>query len=704
MSLRELGLKPAYETLQDDPVTDFYVPALRQAIRYDRIAGFFSSSSLAIAARGIIGLIANHGKMRVIASPHLSQEDAKVLAECGSLPHHVHQEMLASLDSFASEAERDHLAAFGWLLHNGYMEMRLAVVLPDEKQIDPSAPFHQKVGVIEDENGNCISFSGSINESASGWLTNSEEFKVFKSWQPGQDDFFAADEAKFTRLWEGRSPHVRTLPIPVAIREKLLQIGSSFQQEQFIARHYVKKQKEKTVAEKLSLFPYQQRAHDMWLEAGGKLLFEMATGTGKTRTAMACINTFLQRTKKSVVVISTPQSTLSMQWLHEIKGIGLPMDSCIIADGTHSDWRVRLSRSLKKLAAGIGSNVFIFTTHQTSCKEDFRQIVLEQATRLTYCFVGDEAHGFGAPKLRYALQEAYQYRIGLSATPKRWGDAYGTTLLENYFGSQSFSFTIGDALSTINPITNKPFLVNYHYHPVFTQLDDNEFVEYMTLSKRIKKLSLYAKNSEVYQTRLEQLLFDRARIVKRAAGKMEALSQILDSMGRVSNTIIFAAESQLDQVIWLLADKGIVAHRFTQETGTTPDAAFRGQSERQFIIQKFREGTYQVLVAINCLNEGIDIPSADTAIIMASSSNPREYVQRIGRVIRQAPWKNRAYIYDFALEPMLDRIADPEVAQFERALFEKECTRILDMSEHSINSASVYLDVSKRLERARYGE
>ena len=111
-----------------------------------------------------------------------------------------------------------------------------------------------------------------------------------------------------------------------------------------------------------------------------------------------------------------------------------------------------------------------------------------------------------------------------------------------------------------------------------------------------------------------------------------------------------------------------------------------------------------MLVAINCLNEGIDIPSADTAIIMASSSNPREYVQRIGRVIRQAPGKNRAYIYDFALEPMIDRISDPEVAQFERALFEKECTRILDMSEHSINSASVYLDVSRRLERARYGD
>jgi len=703
MSLRELGLKLAYETLQDDPVMDFYVPALQQAVRYDRIAGFFSSSSLAIAARGITGLITNQGKMRVIASPHLSPEDAKVLIECGSLPHHVHQEMINSLDSFASEAEKDHLAAFSWLLRNGYMEVRLAVVLPDEKHVDPSALFHQKVGIIEDENGDCVSFSGSINESASGWLTNSEEFKVFKSWQPGQDDFFAADEAKFSRLWEGSNPNIRVLPVPVAVREKLLKIGEGFQHEQFIARHYVKKQKEKTVAEKLSLFPYQKKAHDMWLEAGGKLLFEMATGTGKTRTAMACINTFLQKTKKSVVIISTPQSTLSMQWLHEIKGMGLPMGNCTIADGTHSDWRNRLSLTLKKLAAGMGSNVFVFTTHQTSCKEDFRQIILEHASRLTYCFVGDEAHGFGAPKLRYALQDAYQYRIGLSATPKRWGDAYGTALLEGYFGSQSFSFTIGDALSTINPITNKPFLVNYHYFPVFTHLDDNEFAEYLTLSKRIKRLSLYAKNSESYQSRLEQLLFDRARIVKRAAGKLTALSRIIDAMGHVHNTIIFAAEAQLDQVLELIASKGIIAHRFTQDTGTTPAATYGGMSERQYIIRKFREGTYQVLVAINCLNEGIDIPSADTAIIMASSSNPREYVQRIGRVIRQAPGKNRAYIYDFALEPMIDRISDPEVAQFERALFEKECTRILDMSEHSINSASVYLDVSRRLERARYG-
>lgn len=703
MSLRTLGLKFAYETLNDDPVTDFYVPVLKQAVRYDRIAGFFSSSSLAVAARGITGLIENQGFMRIIASPHLSKEDAEILTQSGSLPAHIVANMAESLDNFTSEAERDHLAAFGWLLQNGYLEMRLAVIVPDEKNVDPTALFHQKVGIVEDVNGDVVSFSGSINESASGWLNNSEEFKVFKGWEPGQDDYCLADQKKFDTLWSGAHKTVRVVTVPLAVREKLFQLSENFDKERFIARHYVKAKRTKSVEAKLSLFSYQQEAHDMWVSHGNQLLFEMATGTGKTRTAISCIYTFLKHANKAVVIITTPQSTLSRQWYNEIQGIGLPADNSIIADGSNHKWRSDLKTAIKKLAAGLGNSLFIYTTHITAASEDFRDIVLSQKKRLTYCFVGDEAHGLGAAKLRFALEPAYTYRIGLSATPKRWFDDYGTHLLEQYFGNESFCFTIADALTTLNPLTNKPFLVNYCYYPVFTHLDDAEFSEYIRLSNRIKKLSVYAKESDEYQNRLTQLLFDRARIVKRASMKMSALDQILDSMPHVANTIIFAAESQLEQVVERVTAKGIIAHRFTEDTGTVPEAGFGGLSERQYIIKQFREGAYQVLVAINCLNEGIDIPSAETAIIMASTGNPREYVQRIGRVIRQAPGKNRAYIYDFALEPSIDRIEDPEVAQFEYQIFEKECTRIQDMSLNAINNAEVYIDVSNRLERAKHG-
>ena len=703
MAFRELSIDCAYETLNGDPVSDFYVPVLKEAVRYDRIAGFFSSSSLAIAARGIQGLILNHGKMRIIASPRLSPEDAQVLASEGSIPPNTIANIIAEIESFSDAAEKNHVAALGWMLKNGFLEVRLAFIV-DENETDTGALFHQKIGILEDNNGDRISFSGSINETASGWLSNSEEFKVFKSWEPGQDTYFDSDEERFSELWEGARKKVKVLPAPQAIRDKIIATATDFDKDQFIATKYIRKHKEKSITELLSLFPYQLEAKNKWISSNYKLLFEMATGTGKTRTAIACIYEFLSKAKKPVVIISTPQGTLSRQWKGEIIGLHVPVGREIVVDGSNHKWRTELPLLLKKLAAGMGKNLFIYTTHTTSADNDFVQIILS-FPKLDYCFVGDEAHGLGATKSKQALLEQYAWRIGLSATPKRWFDNYGTNVLENYFGQASYQFTIEDALSTINPLTNKTFLVPYYYYPVFVSLTESEFIEYQKLTARIKKLARFAQGSDEYQQKLESVLFKRANIEKQASNKLLLLHRILSDIGpgNVKNTIIFTSDAQIDIVMALLAELGIVAHRFTQDIGSAPETRYSGLSERQYIIKKFRKGQYQALVAIKCLDEGIDIPSAETAIIMASSTNPREYVQRVGRVIRQAKDKNRASIYDFTIEPDMSRITDPDLAEFERQIFTKEFQRIQDMSRNSINNTDVYLDLVQRLERVRNG-
>jgi len=706
MSFRELGLRFAYETLTDDPVADFYVPVLENAVRYDRIAGFFSSSSLAIAARGIAGLIRNNGRMRIIASPHLNKDDANVLSHTGSLSKSCIDTLIAELDTFRDLAERDHVAALGWMLDKGFLEVRLAVVLSsDDGEIKSDALFHQKIGILEDDCGDKISFSGSINETASGWLTNSEEFKVFKCWEPGQDSYFLEDEDKFLDLWQGTRKHIKVIPAPIAFRDKLVSIGTNFNRDRFVAKQYVSNQKQKTVEERLSLFSYQKAAKQQWMDSSYSLLFEMATGTGKTRTAMACIMEFLNKTERSVVIICTPQGTLSRQWKKEIQGIGLPVQNEIIVDGTNHRWRTELPLMIKRIAAGIAHNLFIYTTHATASADDFRAIIINNSSSLSMCFVGDEAHGLGAPKTKNALLPEYQFRIGLSATPKRWFDDYGTSVLEQYFGGQSYQFTISDALTTVNPITNKTFLVNYRYFPVFTSLNNEEFGEYIKLCNRIKRLARFARGSDEYQTRLESLLFQRANIEKHAANKLNELYDLLCAMNpkMIKNTLIFTSDAQMEDVMTMLADLGIIAHRFTQEQGTSPEQQYGWISEREHIIREFRRGVYQVMVAIKCLDEGIDIPVAETAIIMASSTNPREYVQRIGRVIRQAPNKERSSIYDFTLEPDMSRIDDPDVARFEYGMFKKEFLRIQDMSLNSINNADVYLEISKRMECVRNG-
>ncbi len=703
MSFKDIDIALSYETGQDDPVNEFYVPLLAEAKYYDRIAGFFTSASLAIAARGVAGLIRNSGKMRIIASPRLDEKDAEVIKAVTEHPDkYLSTQLLSELEHIEDELQKDHLRALGWMLANGYLEMRLAIVKnKNTDEADFNSLFHQKIGIMTDNEGNQLSFSGSINETASGWLSNIEEFKVFRGWEIGQDSYLYADIKRFDEFWKELRTNVIIKKLPDAVYEKLIVIGKEFSKEHFEAKQYIQTKKRKTVSEKLSLFPYQLEAFEKWKTNKYKLLFEMATGTGKTRTAIACINYFLVTKHTGLVIISCPQSTLSLQWKSEIEKIGLKADSIIIADGSHK-WRDELLKQLKLLALGFSNHVIVYTTHSTASSGDFTNIVRDNLDNTPVCFVGDEAHGLGAYKSKQALLDQYSYRIGLSATPARWFDDYGTKILADYFGNDSYKFTIAQALTTINPLTGMPFLTDYEYHPVFVSLTEDEIGKYQALSKRISKMATYSNNSDKYQSMLEKLLFDRASIEKNAEMKFDALIKILHTHP-IENTIIFASDVQIDEVMRLLQEKVIMAHRFTKEQGTIPESKYRGLSERQHLINMFKEGTYKVLVAIKCLDEGIDIPSADTAIIMASSTNPREYIQRVGRVIRQAKNKDRAYIYDFIIEPDFERLEDPALIEFEKKIFEKELIRVKDMSTNSINNADVLIEINKRLRRFSNG-
>lgn len=295
----------------------------------------------------------------------------------------------------------------------------------------------------------------------------------------------------------------------------------------------------------------------------------------------------------------------------------------------------------------------------------------------------------GAPKARAGLLDCYSSRLGLSATPSRWFDEEGSNFINEYFGANAFQFTIQDALTTINPLTNKTFLVNFIYHPRFVYLTDEELQEYKTLSERIVKLNQADSRDERAKI-MEFLLFKRAAIEKNAENKYQELENILDEIGPdISDTIIFVSDSQIDKVMTILARRNILAHRFTKDESTAPAPKYGGVSEREYIIQRFVAGDYKVLVAIKCLDEGIDIPSAKRAIVMASSTNPREYIQRIGRIIRQAPHKKEANIYDLIIQPDLSGFRDDELIKFERKVFEKEMERVKDLSSNALNNAVI---------------
>ncbi|MDP4152574.1 MAG: DEAD/DEAH box helicase family protein [Bacillota bacterium] len=698
MNFRDIQLKYSYESEKDDLLWDFYIPMLSYAQRYDRITGFFSSTSLALAARGLAALIERGGKMRLITCPRLSKEDADIInIAVNDTDSILSKRLIYDLSQVQDQFQHDHISALGWMLAEGYLQIKIALVYEKGKisNSDKTAShsiMHQKVGILYDEDFNGVSFSGSNNESASGWLENIEEFKVFKQWEPGQKIYFTEDQNKFEDFWDNKRAGVRVVDLPTAVYEKLIETGADFSKDSIaLKKYYTSRHRDYLTKAKqdLKLFFYQKNAVNKWEDSNKRLLLEMATGCGKTRTAIGCMQELLRtETHPVLAVIACPQNILSIQWKNDIESLNTSIDGSMVCDGTIHNWRASLDKEIKKLSSGFYRNLVIYTTHQTCSDGDFVAIINGCSARIMKFFIGDEVHGMGAAKTRQGLLESYQCRLGLSATPSRWFDDEGSKLIEDYFGNVSFKFNIQDALTTINPITSKTFLVNYRYHPHFINLTDDELSEYKQLSDKITKISqIHSGDSE---QALQFLLFRRAELEKNAENKYSELELILDEIGNdISDTIIFVSDDQIDRVMRIMGRRNITAHRFTQAESTIPSSKYGGVSEREYLIKRFISGEYMVLVAIKCLDEGIDIPSAKRAIVMASSTNPREYIQRIGRIIRQAPGKNQADIYDLIIRPDLSGYKEDIMVKLERKIFEKEMERVKDLSVNALNNSSV---------------
>ncbi len=644
MGLRDLQLKSSYETGENPEalLQDFYIPALEQTKKYYRIAGFFSSSALAVAAKGIEALFHNHGHMYLLVSPELSEKDFEVISRHHSIPENA--DMFKDLD-FSAEPN-DNLKLLAFLLDSGFLDIKIVVGNHTNNSL-----FHQKIGIMQDEAGDIVSFSGSINETAQAWLNNIEEFKVFQSWQPGQKEWFIdADKKKFEDYWNNRRPQATVYDVPEAIKEEIVKIKPRDPNDLEIMKRYIQKEEEN----ELSLFPHQRKAVQKWKDNDCRLLMEMATGTGKTRTAIGCIYEKIKEKEHFLTIVATPQNTLSRQWKADIEKLEIPFDADIIADSSNPKWRKEVKLLL--LNHMDYDSMIIYTTHDTAYSSGFRELIQKYKQDLKILFICDEVHGIGSEKQREALLDVYDYRIGLSATPERLYDEEGTALIKEYFGNETFEFTIFDALHTINPVTGKPFLNPYTYHPRFIHLTDEESKQCAKLNRFIfiktQELIKHKKQHLSYfdiQKELEKKLMERADLAKNAEEKAAALSELLDEMNpsTIQDTIIFTSPEQMEPFMEMLSEKKVKRARITEEISATKTDKVTGLTERQQILDGFAKRSLQVILGIKCLDEGIDITTARVAILMASSTNPREYIQRVGRVIRPAPGKEISEIYDF---------------------------------------------------------
>lgn len=703
-----LPIKTSYDSGIDNILQDFYIPVLSLANKYDRISGFFSSGALAVAAKGLEKFIINGGVMRLVTCPQLSGDDVKALkASTSTFDEIMYKNFVQSYEEIGDKFEQDHIKALGWMLANNLLQLKLAIIKKNNQycsveEINKFGIMHQKVGILYDQAGNVLSFSGSNNESACGWVSNIEEFKVFTSWT-GAGCYIQDDIKKFDSFWYDNRLDVEIKDIPTAIKEKLIDESKNFRMDSIAMQKYLVNTKVKC-KQKLKLFSYQEEAVNLWNQNNRSLLLQMATGTGKTRTAIGCMKKALQDTKKLLIIVACPQVTLSDQWKRDIDSLDINLEHSLVLNGNIKNWYAKLNRELLRLKVGEYKHLIVYVTHQICSSEKYLNLITtNKFNKIVKFFIGDEVHGMGAAKTRLGLIDGYRYRLGLSATPQRWFDDVGSRFIEEYFGNKSFEFSIHDALTNVNPLTNKSFLVHFIYEPRFLSLTDDELDRYKKATEKIIKTGSYLSDDDTY---LQKLRFERANIEKNAVEKYKELERILDYLEEnnndINNTIIFVSDAQIDNVLKILGRREIAATRFTQEQGTVPKSVYGGLSEREYIIRKFKQQEYQVLVAIKCLDEGIDIPSADTAIIMASSTNPREYVQRIGRIIRQAPGKHDTTIFDMIIKPDFDRLNDEKLVSMEKHIFDKEMVRVKELSDNALNSITVLKKVYRIKEEVNY--
>lgn len=221
----------SYSSTENNPIADFYIPALECAVQYDRKSGFFNSAILSKVARGLGAMLYNQGKIRLIMGCQFSPQDLDAIQQGYALRDALTFRLETELTHPETFVQLKHFEILSWLIAHQYLEIKIAIPLKSnglpedpQTQLDYHHIFHEKVGIFTDKQGDVIAFSGSNNESLSGWESNIESFHIYCSWEGGRElERVQEEQFRFEQLWHQLSPNVRVFDIPEAVEQKLLQ-------------------------------------------------------------------------------------------------------------------------------------------------------------------------------------------------------------------------------------------------------------------------------------------------------------------------------------------------------------------------------------------------------------------------------------------------------------------------------------------------
>lgn len=690
MGLREIAFKAVYHPgkKNENIVGDLLIPGLSQATTYRRVAGYFSSTSLAVAAQGIAGMVEAGGKYQLVTSHELVKNDLTGLSdafESKDIESALIDSFLTSwqeLGSLENAIKRKHVEAMLWLLKEEKLEIRVVVPFRNNQAVlDQSLvdKFHPKFGIITDDIGDSIAFAGSANESLNAWVRNLENVMVYKSWVPGQDEYVTPLEQTFDDYWNGNNiPGWKTIRLPEAVKDRLV---NDFSPEHFpdidlagFDFDSFSFEDEDMQRELDHLWPHQRERVEEWVAVDMNGLLEMATGTGKTKTAVECIE-IASALGSQLTVVGVPYRHIGDQWAAELRSF-----APVAIDGSN-DWRRELRR-IESLAKVDQIQQALFIGVKDTLASDECQKMLNELSRHfdNYMFVADEAHWFGARSYRNALSERANFRLGLSATPTRYFDEEGTQVLDEYFESKLRRFDLSDALSTLRPGSTESILCPYEYKPVVVSLDDEEQERYDKFSKTIAMQTASKDPDE--RAKVADTLIARARVTKKAKSKISAFADLIEQLGpNLKHCLVYCEDNeQLDQAANVLASADIKVNKITGEESANPSDKWAGLSQRSHYIQSFERGELGVLLSMDCLDEGVDIRPARIGILLASSGNAKEFIQRRGRLMRRSQGKNLATVYDFVVSQDSTDVL---------SLLTSESRRVDEFARDAVNRAEI---------------
>jgi superfamily II DNA or RNA helicase len=573
---------------------------------------------------GIVGLARNEGKIELIASPNLSEDDIHAI----SLGYKEREQIIENVFSrdFETEIEKlddVKLKLLASLIANSTLDIKIAVT-------DKAGIYHDKLGILEDLDGNTIVFYGSPNSSYSGYKENYEKIRVVKSWEAADSASIEDEKREFKALWTNSNPYVKVYSYKESAKARILEV---------IER---RKTTAKESKEPIVLRDYQREAIDAWINNNYHGFFVMATGTGKTWTAIYAAKDLIE-VHKSLIVVCAPYKHLVKQWAEDIKK-AFPNGKIIMVSSENPGWDKQITNEIIKKQYYPDNQIIIISTIKSFSTERFLKTISKSNEEKL--LIVDEAHRFSVQD--DSLKAVFPYLLGLSATPYSGSSAQKGAELMAWFGGQVFSLPIEEALE-------RKYLVPYVYKPIYVYSTDDEEGRFRYHTQKI--LSCFKNNKCINPDLLVKSLRSRLRIISMAEEKRRKIDAIIDRIAEKDHFVVYCGDGHLfdndsgEELRHIQSIKRVLsAHGFKSSQFT----ATENMDTRMQLVDAFNKGEISALAAIRCLDEGINIPSIKSALILSSNDDYREFVQRRGRILRRYKGKEYATIYDVVVLPSSD--------------------------------------------------